>query len=167
MKTVSNPDGTVGHQSGEPCDADRCLGIRDCPTRDIHEYSDCWFGDFKGEGMCTESLKLLKVHCRCRFWTRSHHWFQNSIWTSYWPNFKLQFEVMTVWVLSYHHRFYFKNQDFFILKIIPTAKRFKWHLIASHKMLSHTSCHQDNMGLLFADTNWGIFGIFCKKIWVI
>ena len=29
-------------------------------------------------------------------------------------------------------------------QIIPTAKGFKWHLIASH-----TSCHQDNMGLLF------------------
>ena len=67
---MSNPDGTVGHQSGEPGDPDRCLGVRDCPTRDIHEYFDCSFGDFKGEGLCTESLKLLKVHCRRRF---SHH----------------------------------------------------------------------------------------------
>ena len=40
MKTVSNPDGTVGHESGEPGDADRCLGVRDCPKRDIHEYFD-------------------------------------------------------------------------------------------------------------------------------
>ena len=37
---MSNPDGTVGHESGEPGDADRCLGVRDCPARDIHEYFD-------------------------------------------------------------------------------------------------------------------------------
>ena len=59
---MSNPDGTVGHESGEPGDADRCLGVRDCPARDIHEYFD-----FKGEGLCTESLKLLKVQCTRRF----------------------------------------------------------------------------------------------------